>query len=321
MNSVNQFLDSIDDISIIIDDVTVYIYNFKNAKKNLDCIKNKSSNSKNEKKKINLYFMYLLHQRNGNYMNTQTIAFDSVNHFNRLKKNDDQLICITFDLINHGKRLFDPKKNRSWKSGNENHASDIDWIISTTVIDLVKIINEVPKKLSLNEIINQNKKNLNVCKINILSGYSLGAHIAFRFSKSHPEMINILNPVIGTPNLSSLFIYRLLGDKFPIPQIINMEYDQMFKNEEEKKKNYTYSVHNSLKKTDIEFQNSDYLNHLKVFSVFGSKDKLVPQVLSNQWIKQVEKNTESKTFIQDVGHIVTKEMIESFVEWLVDVVI
>lgn len=280
---------------------------------------------------IPVNILYLIHQRGGDYKFTEAIAYNILDQFyakNPAAKAVDAtpLICVTFDIRNHGERLVDEVCNLSWKEGNETHGVDMISGIEGNVRDLKLIMDYLPSYLNLNHYLAPKFRELSPhCDIkfhNILSGYSLGGHTVYRFASEFPELVEIINPVIGCPDLTSLLINRLKKTPIESPdydkKYFYYYYDELDLTDEQKKVNYPESFHKLLSRQDISVYENFPMNKVKMFAAFGKEDKLVPQKLSSVWCDlYINSNDDSDVFIQDgVGHDVTPEMIDKFTTWL-----
>lgn len=75
--------------------------------------------------------LWLLHPRLQNQSSMKPIANSTIDTWNRyLRGTKDAaqlpgLVAVTFDQRNHGSRELDPRANKDWRSGNEQHAQDM----------------------------------------------------------------------------------------------------------------------------------------------------------------------------------------------------
>ena len=74
-----------------------------------------------------LSVLWLLHGRLGSKDDTARTASKCINDWNQRPSSDRQvgLIAVAFDQRNHGSREVDSTANKTWKTGNPNHAPDM----------------------------------------------------------------------------------------------------------------------------------------------------------------------------------------------------
>ncbi|RLV91239.1 hypothetical protein JA1_004018 [Spathaspora sp. JA1] len=285
---------------------------------------------------IPINVLYLVHQRGGDHRFTESVAYNVLKQFYSKRSQSTgageeettiPLICVTFDIRNHGERLVDELRNSSWTKGNQSHAVDMVSGIEGNVRDLKLIIDYLPSYLNLDHFLGEEFRERNPsCEIkfnNILSGYSLGGHTVFRFASEYPELVKIINPVVGCHDLTSLLVNRLkqtsIESSSYLKKYFYFNYPELDLNTEQKQLNYPEIFHKSLSKQDIKIFENFPMNHIKMFACFGKEDTLVPPKLSSIWCEiYVNSNAASEVFIQEgVGHDVTPEMIDRFSTWLV----
>ncbi|KAI5966317.1 uncharacterized protein KGF55_000626 [Candida pseudojiufengensis] len=283
---------------------------------------------------IPINVLYLLHQREGNYKYTEAIAYNILNKYYSKREGAQQdhqqsipLICVTFDLRNHGSREINKFKNQDWVGGNKTHGSDMISSIMGNVKDLKLIIDFLPIYLNLDQYLTDDFKKGNInYKIkfeNILSGYSLGAHTVFRFINEYPNLIKIINPVVGCIDLSSLLINRLKQNSIDSSDYdkkwFYYNYNELDLSPEQQEK-YPLQLHNFLQSQDLNIFENFPMQKIKMFASFGKKDNLVPYKLNSIWCDlYLNTNDSTKIFIDDdLGHDVNEKMIDEFVNWLVE---
>lgn len=289
---------------------------------------NPSSNI-NQFDELPVNVVYLIHQRCGDYKFTESIAYTILNQYYKKgnqKDNQKPLVCITFDNRNHGSRKVDDKKNTSWKAGNDTHALDMVSMIDGIIDDTKLIMTYLPSYLNLDYHLSDYAKNLRKTSIkfnNILSGYSLGGHTIIRFANKYPELVDVINPVVGCNDLSSLLINRLFNSDIGSPNFdkrwFYFDYKELSLSEDQKKNIYPEAFHNYLCKEDCDIFENFSFTKIKMFASFGEDDKLVPPCLSQVWTNlYVNTNPATEVFIQKgVGHDTTPEMVDKFTTWLV----
>lgn len=282
--------------------------------------------NRNQFNELNVNVIYLIHQRSGDYKFTESIAYTILKQYYEKKEQKVPLLCVTFDNRNHGTRKVDETKNASWKSGNDTHALDMVSMIDGIIDDTKLIMTYLPSYLNLEYYVSNFAKahhNTNVKFTNILSGYSLGGHTVIRFANKYPELVDIVNPVVGCNDMSSLLINRLFNSEIDSPNFdkrwFYFDYNELMLTEEQQKSIYPEAFHNYLSKEDIEIFENFPFSKIKMFASFGAKDTLVPPYLSKVWMDlYVNTNPSTEVFIQEgIGHDTTPEMIDKFTTWLV----
>lgn len=270
---------------------------------------------------------YLVHYRGGDHTFTESVAYNVLQQYYSKKQADPvPLICVTFDNRNHGTRTVDKKYNSSWKSGNDTHGLDMVSQIHGNVQDLKLITEYLPSYLNLEYHMSDFVKHNVETKVqfrNIFSGYSVGGHTVIRFAHKHPELITVLNPVVGCSALTNLLLNRLLKIKSDHADFdkkwFYADYSELPLTEEQREKQYPEAFHKDLSQEDISiFENFPFAS-INTFASFGADDTLVPPSLTRLWIELYENNNpQTKLVVQPgVGHDVTAEMIDTFTSWLV----
>ncbi|KAK6457507.1 Alpha/Beta hydrolase protein [Scheffersomyces xylosifermentans] len=285
-----------------------------------------SFNNKTKVNEIPIYVHYLVHHRQGDYTYTEATAYNVLKQFYAKKeKVDIPLICVTFDNRNHGERLVDTKSNSSWKSGNDTHAVDMISSIEGNIADLKLIMEFLPSYLNLDYYVSEDLKKEYITDIrfrNILSGYSLGGHTIIRFANRYPDLVEIINPVVGCNDMSSLLINRLNKRKEDsndfYKKYFYFHYKELEFDDDQKKKYYPESFHKLVSRQDQEIFENFPMTKIKMFAAYGADDQLVPTSLSRVWAELYDNtNEDTEIFIQEgVGHDCTPEMIERFTTWL-----
>lgn len=269
--------------------------------------------------------IYLLHGRGSTYKSTEMVAYKVLEQFYAKKGTQEPqvpLIAVTFDLRNHGSRLLYEQKNLDWKRGNDTHGVDMVSSIRGIVEDLKVTMDFLPAYLDLERHLDKELRKVLDTKIthtNIVLGYSLGAHAAIRFAHKYPELVAVVNPVIGCFNLSSLLVERLrqvpaLDKKWFYFNYLELDLTQ------EQQRHYPEALHTLLSLEDTDIFEKFPFGVVKLFFSFGAEDKLVPPEYSRLWVDLgLSSNSDSASFVQEkTGHNVTMEMIDAFTTWLVE---
>lgn len=274
---------------------------------------------------IPIHTVYILHGRGQDYKYAEAVAYNILKQYYAKKDVTIPLICVAFDMRNHGERLIDEERNIGWTSGNNTHALDMISSIDGNAADLKLIMEYLPSYLNLEYLIDTKLKTelgTTIQYVNILSGVSLGGHTAIRFASQYPESVDIINPMIGCNDLSTLLINRLIKTPIDSPdydkKMFYYNYDELPLTESQRQVQYPEFFHNYLATEDKKIWEDFPMNKIKLFATFGGKDTLVPPKLSKFWVESyLSTNGDSESFTQeDVGHECTPEMIDKFTTWL-----
>lgn len=300
---------------IIIGGIRVFVYNTEKLHQYLKHFDSKDVTSS----EIPINMLYLLHGRSNDSSHTESFGYKiAERYYNNKTKIDIPLIFVTFDARNHGPRMVNKEKNLTWKEGNNTHGEDILSIIDGTVLDLKLIMEYLPIYLNL-ELNMPNLKKFEFKFNNIISGYSMGGHTTFRFASKYPHLVNIINPVVGSSDLSSLLIDRLKQTPASGIKRFLQEYDELGFNFNQKVL-YPKVFHEYLRQTDEEIFESFPFHEVKMFATFDAKpDSLVPYSYSKSFCEMYRaSNPDTEIFVQGgVDHDVTIEMLNNFTDWLV----
>ncbi|KAI3404676.2 hypothetical protein KGF56_002510 [Candida oxycetoniae] len=314
-------------VEYLIGGINTYVYNTETLRSYIESFDNSPTNVDD----IPINVLYLIHQRGGDHKYTEALAYTILDQYytKSSKASVEPLICVTFDLRNHGSRMINKARNQDWIKGNDLHALDMFSSIMGNVADLKLIMDFLPSYLDLESLLTgefkQQNQHWNFRFRNILSGYSLGAHTVFRFVNEYPGLVHIINPVVGCVDLSSLLINRLKQNSLESEDYdkkwFYYTYDELNLTKEEKHK-YPEHLHKYLSQQDEEIFENFPMNEIKMYAAFGAEDQLVPKKLSSVWCDSyMNTNDSTEVFIQDgVGHDVTNEMVDKFTSWLVKII-
>lgn len=309
----------------LIGGIDVYVYNSDVLEQYIKDHESKATTTTEKIDQIPINVMYLIHGRGEDYKSTESAANYTLSKVYSGRKLEVPLICVAFDSRNHGSRLVNKKNNGAWSEGNDTHALDMLSSIEGTIADLKLVMDYLPGYLNLEHFLSPRTKKIHGTKIihkNILSGYSMGGHTIIRFANLYPDSVDILNPVIGCPDLTSLFITRLckepVGSDAFYKKWYYYDYDELNLPEEIRYNNYPEQLHNRISEQDKAIFENFPFKKIKLFAAFGEKDKLVPPLLSDLWIQLYNNsNFDTEEFTQpDVGHDVTTEMLDKFANYL-----
>lgn len=316
----NYDLARFDKTEVQIGGIPVKVYNLKQLEAYLQKITPTTSDQGVTEIPINI--LYLLHGRESKYQATEECGYHMVDRF-YAKKNgtvEVPLVFITFDLPNHGERNINKVLNLAWDEGNSKHAADMIALIDNSVVELKFIMEQLPFHLNFDHYIPLDLDYKLQFK-NILSGYSLGAHITFRFAIKYPENVDIINPTIGCTELSSLLIERLLSVKPTGIKRFLQEYEELDLNDSQALA-YPKSLHKYVSSVDDAIFNDFPFEKVNMFASFGETDQLVPLSYSKLFCELYNvQNPNTGIFVQpQVGHKVTVEMLDNFVDWLTNLI-
>lgn len=315
--------------TINIGGINVYVYNTESLTDYIDNY-NKTIEAPHEGHdkflQLPLNVFYFIHYRGGSYKNTEAFGYRTLKYIHE-KKGDAKVpaIFVTFDLRNHGERLLDEARNKSWNSGNETHALDMVSAIEGNVADIKLVMDYLPAYLNLEAQLSDKAKNVLETKLqyhNYLSGYSLGGHTVIRFAAKYPELVRTINPVVGCHDLSSLLLNRLrklsLTDTAYDKKWFYYSYAELNLTPDEQHK-YPEHFHEYLKLQDTDIFENYKFSKIPMYACFGAEDPLVPSKLSKAWVEVYENtNDYSESFFQEgVGHDCTEEMLEGYASWIV----
>lgn len=266
---------------------------------------------------IQLNFLYLVHHRSGNYEYTEATG---VKILENLKQDASiPLIPVTFDIRNHGARMVDQSKNSTWRSGNKTHGLDMLSCIQGTIYDLKMIMDFLPDYLNLDSLLAGplREKGLKYKYFNILSGYSVGAHVVIRFANQYPQLVSIINPNVGCSDLTSLLVTRLKGSKDYSKKLFYCSYDELDLTEEQKEK-YPESFHELISNQDLDIMENFPFRSIKMFATFYREDPVVPPQITKLWTDMYLNSNGSSAVYYEEGaiHDITEKMVIQFTTWL-----
>lgn len=318
----------------------VHLYNSASIAPYLQAISanpNKLKEIKQQNIPVNV--AYLIHPRDADYTFTESVAYNLLGQYYRKKAlaagaaagaPPAPLVCVTFDLPNHGLRTVDRARNGSWSDGNETHAADMISIIDTAVEEVRLLMDVLPWILDpevhladLQAI--EGLAHVGVEYINIVSGYSLGAHASIRLAAKYPLLVHVVNPVCGSSDLTTLLVGRLRqlpnGSTELQRKLFYCDYAELGLTPQQQAR-YPQPLHRHLSQQDANIFENLLASNVKLFASFGRNDQVVPAEISTLWADMYKlNNPRSETFVQEgVEHDVTPEMVDQFISWLVGVV-
>ncbi|KAJ5638781.1 hypothetical protein N7528_001171 [Penicillium herquei] len=261
--------------------------------------------------------LYMAHNRTRTYRVMEDMAHEILYRYrtNEKKGESPGLIAVTMNMRNHGDREVDPRANKTWKDGNENHAMDLMSIISGSAQDFKLVLDYLPNYLPQFTRF-----------YNIMAGVSLGGHTAWRIaSLISPGQFHAYTMVVGCPSLSTLLLSRLGIDPSTVNQDNEFDWEklqQLMDSTQERRwpRPLAEMVHREDWKAANEFPTD-----VPLLLCNGVHDKLVPAKYTRAWVEASKQNPERanqdiRFFVQDnTGHSCTKEMVAMMAEWLRDI--
>lgn len=208
----------------------------------------------------------------------------------------NDIVCIVFDLPNHGARLVDSSANKSWKSGNTHHMQTMMALIDQGAAEASTLLQYAPFYLSDLRITHK-----------VLVGTSLGGYIAWKVAAFNPDLISAVVPVITSPNLLSVFTRRWKQyresnsweaaeiEASAFPPVLLEDLAALAKKVARIRKHY-----------------------LPVLAICGADDPLVSPQDTAEWVGGAQINQRAE-FFPGVKHEVTRGMIDLTAEYILGV--
>lgn len=233
--------------------------------------------------------LYMFHGRTNSYESMEACAYYILAQREKFAR---PLLCVTFDMQNHGERVLDAKKNESWSENNSTHGMDMGTIIDLSVQDAIMVMNYLPSYFQ------------GYTFENFATGISMGGHACYRLAIAAPEKIKGIIPLLGCADLCTLLLNRYAEWKerpSDDPQLIDS----------------FSSLHSHLLLQDRQVKESFPL-HIKVFALFGKEDKLVPAEYSTATLSAIkQRGNEVLTYFEaGTGHKTTEPMLEQVIQTL-----
>ncbi|KAF8550163.1 alpha/beta-hydrolase [Imleria badia] len=219
------------------------------------------------------------------------------------------LIIITYDHRNHGKRLVDPLRNEGWHKdptrNNPQHAVDMYTIQTGTAHDLTFLIDHIPAYL-------YPQVERNIVEWGV-AGISLGGHSTWiALTREHRIQLGI--PIIGCPDFTKLMSQRA--------QFAEVPFEAPY-----------YPLHlkayvdaydpASFAFREITDDSSNPFLGKRILVLSGAKDKLVPWSTCKEFVEGLEvgESGVKKVFLdENAGHECTPAMTQEaalfVIEWL-----
>lgn len=217
------------------------------------------------------------------------------------------LLIVHWDQQNHGKRIIDEKRNYAWNEGpgNEHHAVDMLSVVSAGVEEAKLISDYLPCLLPLQGRITK-----------VISGVSMGGHVAIRSAAKYPGVWDAAMPIVGCFDLTSLLLNRLYC--FNTGELYEKSYSEVAG---QVRDNIPEALFNIVSNDDKKVLN-EYT--VKTLALFGEQDTVVPPQYSaiffHEHMSPLTHSLHSDHYIQGLlypaGHQVTDDMIKDIVSWL-----
>ncbi|KAG2105168.1 Alpha/Beta hydrolase protein [Suillus cothurnatus] len=247
-----------------------------------------------------VHALFLLHGRFGSaqveyLVNTTKVIFDeSYSSESGGEERKKDLIIVAFDHRNHGARLVDQKRNLAWSEdpakNNDQHAVDMYTIQTGTAEDVSFLIDHLPSFLyPLGE---RTIVEWGIC------GVSLGGHSTWIALAREPRL-TLGIPIIGCPDYTKLISQRAQSSRIPFSPPY---FPTSFK---------TYiETHDP---AQLAYRAKDASNPFlgkKILVLSGKEDKLVPWVVSAEFVEGLEVGEGFKRVVveEGAGHECTSGM-------------
>ncbi|KUL83342.1 hypothetical protein ZTR_11264 [Talaromyces verruculosus] len=206
------------------------------------------------------------------------------------------LIAVTFDARNHGSREIDRLSNEVWRTGNENHASDMFSVYSGTAEDISTLIDFLPAYIF--------PTGQYSIATHFALGISLGGHTTW-LALVHEPRITTGVVVVGMPDYIALMTDRARLSKLstflqpsdaPGSQFLGSRHFPSSLLEVVRKRDpaafLTGGIPDSLSRDEYDAKsieiNNRYLGGKRILCMSGATDKLVPHRLTESfmtWLK------------------------------------
>ncbi|KAI0093154.1 Alpha/Beta hydrolase protein [Irpex rosettiformis] len=242
----------------------------------------------------NVAVFFFLHGRSGSAADLepkiqQIFNRVEVNKAEGGKKQERELVVVTFDQRNHGHRLVDESSIGSWVEGNPNHAVDMYAMFVGTAKDVSYLIDFLPAYLfpSAQATIDQW----------LVGGISLGGHSTWWLLRHEPR-VSMGIPIIGCPNYTHLITTRASTSNVPLtPPTFPPSFLAYLQDTDAVGAAYSSDVGNPYRGK-------------KILVLSGADDTLVPWVSSEEMVNDLNVGVKKVIVYPGVGHEVPEEMIK-----------
>lgn len=206
------------------------------------------------------------------------------------------IMCVVFDLPNHGARTISNDTNRSWRSGNELHMVQMVSLVDQGAAEATTLLRFTPcfyPKLKITR--------------RVIIGASLGGYIAWRVAADSPELLTAVVPVISSPNLPAMFASR--WQQYYDANTLKASEIQSYAFP---KSAMADLVEKAAKIEDIKTK------PLAVLAICGADDDLVPPEHTAEWATGAGLNKKVE-FFPGVKHTVTRGMMDLTAEFILGI--
>ena len=163
---------------------------------------------------------------------------------------------------------------------------------------------------------------------NIMTGISLGAHMAYRIASLAPDQLEAFAIVVGCPNLTALLLSRLGIDPAAFDTTADelgaVSYDRLRKAMEEQQRRRGPRALAEIIRQGDRLIYEEFPSNVPLLICNGKQDRLVPAHYTASWLEKrrakvsVSGKEENVNFFvqQNTGHSCTKEMVAMIADWL-----
>jgi len=256
-----------------------------------------------ERKEVVVFF--LLH---GRYDSAKDVDGAALSVIEQTKERSRELLVVTFDQRNHGKRLVDAKCNDGWvpakdtslhlgKEHNVRHAVDMYAIQTGTARDVSMLIDFLPSFLYPDD------KPHPIVEWGV-AGISLGGHATW-ITLAHDKRVKTGIPIIGCPDYGKLIALRA----YQVGVTLEGQY-------------FPKSFKETVERLDPPFLIREGENPFlgkRVLVLSGETDKVVPWEASKDFVEKLEVGPQGVKTINlctGVGHECTKEMVHEMARFI-----
>ncbi|KAF9456346.1 Alpha/Beta hydrolase protein [Collybia nuda] len=262
-----------------------------------------SSSASDDEKPVVIFF--LLHGRLESTEVADPIARAMIEQAQTIRR-ERELLVITFDQRNHGKRLTNPIANHAWdlndrNTHNDRHAVDMYAIQTGTANDVSFLIDFLPAYLFPN-------KERPIVEWGI-AGKSLGGHSTW-ISLKQDMRIKTGISIIGCPDYIKLLKYRAQEAGVPtLPPYIPSSFRAFVERVDPVAAPYSSSS-----------EENPFLDK-RILVLSGRDDKLVPWSASEAFVEGLyvgEKGVKRVKVYAGIGHECTDEMVTEMMNFIAE---
>jgi len=221
---------------------------------------------------------------------------DSLKFAHILQKSVPNLVCVTWDLPNHGSRLLNPACNDSWNGGNALHMVQMQAIIDQGSAEAIDLLEMVTLQLP----------GITITK-RVMLGVSLGGYITWSVISQRSDLLTAAIPIITSPDTLGVMRQRWEAYKQESPEEaakiepVALDKDVVARMARNAAQAETMAA-----------------SQLPIMAICGGDDPLVPAKFSIQWGANAMPQHRVET-VPGVKHEVVREMIDLTVEYLLSI--